>query len=480
VQIASGPFSLPDAEIPRPDVPLALSKDEGSAEGCGASAPLPPLPCLFRNNCDKAAEFLTAAQRKVAHAIYMNVVAFVMLHGLDNCGFFTVTFAEDLSWREAQRRLHNYTRRVLGPLFVDRIKVLEFTKNGRPHYHLIVACGADIRIGFNFEYLAEVALWNRYLKRIGEPKPQGTLNRNALLVSLHERLNATGGKYGVGRMELVPLKTCAQAVGRYVGGYLKKSVGGRKAEHKGARFVSYSRGFERAYKGNFTWLEGGREWRQKVAIFAARYGCSTMPELRSLFGPKWAYHHGDSIRQITLPNEQTTSTAAAALATTDCQDPRDRDRCSSLNDSDSRKSAGSDACPGDDDPDWGTAFGDGDSGNERGSCLYAEDFVTELVPPNFVCGRGSSRTDVAVEKPNAASTEHESTRQGAPGDALRRCSPPSETPATNQEGGAARSGAETSVNFSRVRVYSLAKRNMWGPPVHYQRPLKLNPPEREP
>jgi hypothetical protein len=449
VQIASGPFSLPDAESARPDVAPAPLKDEGSAEGSGATAPVPPLPCLFRNNSDKAAEFLTAAQRKTAHAIYMNVMAFVILHGFENCGFFTVTFPDHLTWQEAQRRLNNYMRRVLGPMFADRIKVLEFTKSGRPHYHMIVACGADIRTGFNFDYLADVLLWNQYLKRAGQPKPQGTLNRNSLLVSLHDRLNATGGKYGVGRMELVPLKSCAEAVGRYVGGYLKKSVGGRKPEHKGARFVSYSRGFERAYKGNFTWVEGGREWRRKVAIFAAKHGCNSMPELRALFGSKWAYHHGDNIRQITLPHEQTTQTQiepSTPFASID-------DLVLSTT---GRSVFGSH--PGDR---GGTAAGASfsDWGRELPRDAREPRSDVDLAAQH---GERVSESALVGAPANAASTEHESTRQGAPSDALRRCSPPSQNPATNQEG-------------SGGRRYTLGKRTMLPvhPRLYFQRRLQI-------
>ncbi len=448
--VASDPFSLPFAET-RSDG-LEAAEIDGSAEGCGASAPLPPLPCLFRNNSDKAAEFLTAAQRKTAHAIYMNVMAFVMLHGLENCGFFTVTFPDELTWQEAQRRLNNYTRRVLGPLFRDRIKVLEFTRNGRPHYHLIVCCGGDIRTGFNFGYLSEVAVWNRHLKCLGKEKPLGSLDRNPLLVSLHARLNATGGKYGVGRMELVPLKTCAEAVGRYVGGYLKKSVGGRKPEHKGARFVSYSRGFERSYKGNFTWVEGGRDWRKKVAIFAAKHGCSSMLELRALFGSKWAYHHGDSIRQIILPNEQTTTPGTASTTTPGllgvCT-ADDAGKSSGTGQSD-REGAGSRSC--------------GDDG-WRG----ADDRSADACGVSGVSARGDCFGHLAgAPLPGAASADYETgkflfPKRGKGGTTALEDVPPKPNCFTNQA-------------VSGGRRYTLGKRTMLPvhPRLHFQRSLQIS------
>jgi hypothetical protein len=88
---------------------------------------------------------------------------------------------------------------------------------------------------------------------------------------------------------------------------------------------------------------------------------------------------------------------------------------------------------------------------------------------------------------NAASTEHESTRQR--GTRRQEDVPPQakmilplrKAPvgfARVESERLARVEADNTGNFANVRAYTLAKRNMWGPPVHYQRPLKLNPPER--
>ncbi len=313
-----GPFLLPtspgrDAAHPPEDARCGLAPQGGLAGEAG----LPPsaLTCLFRNNSDEdsgkpsetpakeQAERLSSTQRKTAHALYMNVAAFVMMHGLERCGFLTITFAEDLTWEDAERRFNNYMRRVLGPLFRDRIKVLEFTKRGRPHFHVIVLCSGDIREGFNFNYHAQKALenWLQH-ERPGSRsilQEGGSLNANALLRSLWVRIRSTARNYGIGICELAPIQSCAEAVGRYVGGYMKKSIGGRQPEHKGARMVSYSRGFARAFKGGFSWVEGGgRQWRRNVESFALSHGCADLDELRGLFGPKWAYHHRETILRL--------------------------------------------------------------------------------------------------------------------------------------------------------------------------------------
>ena len=282
----------------------------GCSEECApAAAPAAAgaLPCQFRNNSDSPRTELTSAQRKTAHAVTMNVIAFVEEHGFDNCGFLTITFADDLTWREAQRRFNSYARRVLRPLFPDYIRALEFTKRGRPHYHLVVACHGDIRTGFNFDaYKLNVCgARKRYRRR-------GALNRNALLTGLHTRLNHSGNAYQIGRQELVPLRTCADAVGHYIGGYLSKGLPHRLPEHKGARFVCYSRSFQRKYKGGFSWAESGREWRLKLAIWAAKYRCDSLDELRAVFGPRWAYLYGDRIRALVLNGEPMPQAGATA------------------------------------------------------------------------------------------------------------------------------------------------------------------------
>jgi hypothetical protein len=235
-----------------------------------------------------------------------NVVHLIEQFGLDRCGFLTITFDPRegiLTFKEAQRRLNNFLRRVLGPLFPIRIKVLEFQKNGNPHYHLLVVCEGDIREGFDFDFYDDMVHWSKHLRNFGVERPKGSLGRNPLLVSLHDRLNGTRGNYGIGRMELVPIRTCAQAVGYYIGGYMAKGVPERTTEHKGARFVSYSQGFDRLYKGAFSWVDQGREWRRKLEFWAAKHGCDCIEAVTALFGPSWGYTHREAIMATEVPPE---------------------------------------------------------------------------------------------------------------------------------------------------------------------------------
>jgi hypothetical protein len=66
----------------------------------GASAPAAPLSWLFSNNSDRGVRELRPDQRKTAYGLSANVVQFIGTHGLDNCGFLTITFGGVLTWRE--------------------------------------------------------------------------------------------------------------------------------------------------------------------------------------------------------------------------------------------------------------------------------------------------------------------------------------------------------------------------------------------
>jgi len=274
------------------------------------------VPCLSRNNCNehhgKAQGKLSGYERKRAHAIAENVKQFVKTYGLEKVGFLTLTFAEDLDWKEAQKRYHRLRTRLLQELFVDVICVLEFTKRGRPHYHLVTAQAEDIRTGFNFEYYSEVVAWNRRHRE--GAKPSGSLNRSDALCRLHDSLSSRLSGYGFGRSELVPIKTTAEAVGRYVGGYLKKSLGNRKPEHKGARFVRYSQTFNRAVKGAFSWSGlFSWLWRAKLKTWSAKHHCESMDDVKKAFGPHWAYFHREAILETPLSYYPTSGHMAADL-----------------------------------------------------------------------------------------------------------------------------------------------------------------------
>uniref|UniRef100_UPI003B968B6E rolling circle replication-associated protein n=1 Tax=Eikenella corrodens TaxID=539 RepID=UPI003B968B6E len=133
------------------------------------------LPCLNRNisigsttapvkwgwqaDTAEAAEArlneFTTAHRKSAYVLQLNVKSFIDRHGIDRVGFLTLTFADDVKDpKEAQRRFNSLRTNFLKHHYKHYIRVVERTKTGRIHYHLLVACKENIRRGLNFRQIA--------------------------------------------------------------------------------------------------------------------------------------------------------------------------------------------------------------------------------------------------------------------------------------------------------------------------------------
>jgi len=119
----------------------------------------------------------------------------------------------------------------------------------------------------------------------------------------------TAKKYGFGRTELMPVKSTAEGIGRYVGKYISKNIearnGTKKDIDKGVRLVRYSKDV-RAGTTRFMFVsEGSRKWRAKVKTFAEIVMqingeiIDDVDDLSSVCGKKWAYYNRDFI--LSLP-----------------------------------------------------------------------------------------------------------------------------------------------------------------------------------
>ncbi len=236
------------------------------------------------------------------------MLQFVKQYGLGHVGFFTITFPRNVtSWKEASKRFNSFRSNVLKELFLDFILVLEFHRDGRPHYHLLVATAENIREGFNFEIYRQLHADSRL------PRPQRIdqaarrrlsrdLSSNSALKAIWKRVRDAAEGYGVGRCETIPIRKTGEAIAVYVGGYIASSLGNRKPEHKGARFVRYSQNFRRAVSSQqFAWASpSGWVWRSKVRMWAVKRGCFSLGDIRSQFGRRWAYRHREEIQEIVL------------------------------------------------------------------------------------------------------------------------------------------------------------------------------------
>jgi hypothetical protein len=296
-------------------IPVSLEAFEDVADGRGGS-----LPCLYSNNSNGAASdallertahaqqmcsesnslhyvvglALGQQQKKTASALAWNVKAFVDRYGLEHVGFLTLTFADDVqSPREAQRRFNSLRSGVLADRYQAHIRVFERHKSGRIHYHLLIVLPVDIRSGADFDAFTR-----------GDYR-----SASAALRDEWRFWRETAPGYGFGRTELLPVKSTAEGIGRYVGKYIGKSLGQRRPQDKGVRLVEYSRG-SRMASTRFAWATpGAAAWRRKVRLFASIMTPVHVPfrSFTAVFGLHWAYHFRDFILSLPDPLSEVLS-----------------------------------------------------------------------------------------------------------------------------------------------------------------------------
>lgn len=205
------------------------------------------------------------------------IMALAKEYGIDRLGFLTLTFADlVLELKEANRRFDSLNSHVIKSRYRRGVVVPERQKSRRVHFHLLVVLDADIRSGADFRAFED-----------GDYR-----SANPALRSEWAFWRVTAPRYGFGRHELLPVKSCAEGIARYVGKYISKHVRERAEADKGARLVRYLGFNEGGRKAScrFGWnTTNGWLWRHKLAAYAERNGCRSTDDLVKLFGPRWAY-----------------------------------------------------------------------------------------------------------------------------------------------------------------------------------------------
>jgi len=267
-----------------------------SMEGPGAerreAPPASGLPCLFSNNSTKSGSFgaetlaeiipkvnqLTGGHKRTAFVLASEIMALVEKFGLEHVGFFTLTFADlVLDLKEANRRFNSLNTHVLKERYLRCVAVPERMKSGRVHFHLLVILRADIRTGCDFKAFAR-----------GNYR-----SANMALRAEWAFWRKTCPKYGFGRHELLPVKSNAEGIARYVGKYISKNVRERRPADKGARLVRYI-GFkpgDRTAHSQLAWTsDNAWLWRHKLAAFAKEHNLRDMDAVTRAGGKRWAWH----------------------------------------------------------------------------------------------------------------------------------------------------------------------------------------------
>ena len=159
--------------------------------------------------------------QKAAFALGENVHRFCSLYGLENCGFLTLTFPDNVTChKEASRRFNSMNTHYLGTFYGEWIWARERQKRGAWHYHLVVQCRGTSAPGL-----------------IGTSTASGspTTARASAAASAPVTPSCApcGRSYGFGRVELLPIRSTVDAVASYVGKYIGKQIDQRPEEDKG-------------------------------------------------------------------------------------------------------------------------------------------------------------------------------------------------------------------------------------------------------
>ena len=311
-------------------------REAGCARGAGAPAPA-ALPCQNSNNSNNQGKRYrlkplpsapgwftvpstkdviwredgdllerwgrpTGAEAKSAFHLRLNVAAFIEHWGRNHCLFFTVTDESNLHPTQFARRWNSFLVRN-GSWISSFIRVLEPQKQGRPHYHLLVAVHWDTRPGsFDWQAFDECRQERRATgptARFRELRARYKASAAPELVTIWQTLRKVLPRYGLGRAELLPLRKGKEAISEYVGKYLEAGLTLRRHSWKGCRRVEFDRRAKNewvACSRQFAWHSpGAKIWRHRVGQLAGAIGADDMDGIRLRLGSKWAYRLRESI-----------------------------------------------------------------------------------------------------------------------------------------------------------------------------------------
>jgi hypothetical protein len=210
---------------------------EGAASERGAAAPAAALPCQYNDNCIEKEKYpkpsaasLTPSRKRIRQKMIMAVEWMVRKHGIERVGLLTLSFGvpgsgkgsfetwalrqQAKEWDFVQNRWHSFCTNVVAKRYQDWVCVFELHGDRVWHIHVVVATKENIRTGTDIEMLSNYRLpyWLRRGKHL----------RNEALAAEWRVLREVSCKYRFGRVELLPVRKTAQAVGFYLGDYLSK------------------------------------------------------------------------------------------------------------------------------------------------------------------------------------------------------------------------------------------------------------------
>jgi hypothetical protein len=247
----------------------------------------------FKDGTEVILGGMSRSELKTAFVLEQNVAKLFRDYPIERVAFMTITFPKSVvTPKEASRRFNSFRTHFLRDYADVYIKVTEPHKDKRPHYHLLVVLPSDIRTGFDWVAFEAAKL---------EYKTNG---KSQAFRDFTKRYSASAPKYlrrfwssfrhaakahKLGRTEVLPIKSEAEAAVRYVGKYIEKGSVHRTGVWKGVRLVSCARSLERAANCRFSWAQSGKKWRSYVSEVAAILNINDLSEFSLRYGTKWAY-----------------------------------------------------------------------------------------------------------------------------------------------------------------------------------------------
>jgi len=257
---------------------------------------------------------LQGNHKKTAFKLARAIEWLVRQYGMEHIAVLTLTSTLKDA-RRFTKRLDSLNSNLLRDRYQDWVRVIERQENGNLHAHYVAALKWDVRNGFDWGE-ANLAYALQKAKRYTEARAAWVRAANAaangqLLREEWRFWREKSPKYGLGRTEILPVKSSAEAIARYVGKYVSKHIGNRREEDKGVRLLAMSKGVKVGTTA-FAWNSlRSNLWRIRVREFAIMNGCFNLDQLRTTFGPRWAWVHYETIMAIPIRVYPTAAHARA-------------------------------------------------------------------------------------------------------------------------------------------------------------------------
>lgn len=289
----------------------------GDAEGVGAARSAGPAPSLsLRNNSNEVegeVNRLQGAHKRTAHKLTLDIKALAKRYGIERLAFMTLSVPDPIapSVSEVLRRFNSFLTGALRHRFPAGVRVVERgERGGRVHLHCVVVCKEDVQTGINWAEVMNQDLPPRLRYRSASP-------------ALKEHwawLRETGPRYGFGRIETLPVRSTAEGIAFYVGGYIKKGISKRIDADKGCRMVSTWGDWGGVKNSSrFGWgTPRGWAYRMKLGQIQREMGCATAEamedKMRRAMGPRWRYGAQSTVLGTVLQGEVECYTRQHAIA----------------------------------------------------------------------------------------------------------------------------------------------------------------------